>query len=125
MKMQEKGWRRVGGAAARFAGYILTGLAAVFLALLLSVLFAGTRASEDIGGAGVSEGDFLIVWKPAYLFSVPKEGDLVLFQQEETFSGEDPLGIAVYEETAMDMDQIRGKVVWKIPGFRAEGQTGR
>ena len=63
----------------------LAGLSAIFLAVALSVLFAVACASEDIGEAGVSEGDFLIIWKPAYLFSVPAEGDLVLFRPEESF----------------------------------------
>ena len=86
--MKKKCGRLIAGAAARSAGYILAGLSAIFLAVALSVLFAVACASEDIGEAGVSEGDFLIIWKPAYLFSVPAEGDLVLFRPEETFSGE-------------------------------------
>ena len=115
--MKKRYGRQIAGAAARSAGYILAGLSAIFLAVALSVLFAVACASEDIGEAGVSEGDFLIIWKPAYLFSVPAEGDLFLFRPEETFSGEDPLRIAVYAESEMDMDQVRGKVICRIPGF--------
>ena len=88
--MKKRYGRQIAGAAARSAGYILAGLSAIFLAVALSVLFAVACASEDIGEAGVSEGDFLIIWKPAYLFSVPAEGDLVLFRPEETFSGWEP-----------------------------------
>ncbi len=113
--LQENRKKRAAKAAARAAGYLLTAMTAIFLAVVLSVLFAAVRSSGDIGETGVEKGDILVVWKPAYLFSVPEEGDLVMLETEENSAGEEPFRVEVYDKSRTDMSRIRGKAVWRIP----------
>ncbi len=91
---------------------------AVFLALLLSVLSAWTVVSDAASAekAGLHDGDIAVAWKPAYLFSIPTESDTVLYDAEQGGSAGEELRAAVYDESSVDLQAVRGKVIFVIPG---------
>lgn len=111
------------GAAAKSAGRILkyaaAALLAVFAAVLFSVLFLCVSVPENSENAAMPEGGFVVAWKPAYLFSLPQEGELVVFDPEErlTASGRQELEVAFYDEDEIRLEQVRGRVLIKLPGL--------
>ena len=89
-------------------------IAAAFFAVLFTVLFTGTVVSDDLEGSELTRGDYVLAWKPAYLFSVPRNGDLVLYNTQGNLSAEE-LSAAVYDEDEIEMASVRGRIVVRIP----------
>lgn len=85
--------------------YIIVSLSAVLTAVILSVLFSVTAVSD--GEAGLTGGGFVVALKPAYLFSVPVEGDLVIYEGESSVSGGRSLKTGVYDGEEIPMEQVR------------------
>ena len=93
--------------------YIIVSLSAVLTAVILSVLFSVTAVSD--GEAGLTGGGFVVALKPAYLFSVPVEGDLVIYEGESSVSGGRSLKTGVYDGEEIPMEQVRGQVLAAVP----------
>ena len=64
------------------AKYVMIGLVAILSAAVLSVLFLA-----DSGVCGGEKKARAVAWKPAYLFSVPEDGDYVIYEGESGLSG--------------------------------------
>ena len=81
-------------------------------------IFLCVSVPENSGNAAMPEGGFVVAWKPAYLFSLPQEGELVVFDPEErmTASGRQELEVAFYDEDEIRLEQVRGRVLIKLPG---------
>lgn len=90
------------------ATYVMIGLVAILSAAVLSVLFLAVPVS---GG----EKSLAVAWKPAYLFSVPEDGDYVVYEGESGLSGGESLKVGYYDGTEMAMEHVRGKVIAVIP----------
>lgn len=93
--------------------YIIISLSAVLAAVIFSVLFSVTIVSD--GEGGMPEGGIVAALKPAYLFSVPSEGDLVIYAGESSVSEGKTLKTGVYDGEEITMEQVRGKVIVTVP----------
>ena len=106
--------RQSAKAAGRLIKLAVLCIAAAFFAVLFTVLFTGTVVSDDLEGSELTRGDYVLAWKPAYLFSVPRNGDLVLYNTQGNLSA-DELSAAVYDEDEIEMASVRGRIVVRIP----------
>lgn len=93
--------------------YIIVSLSAVLTAVILSVLFSVTAVSD--GEADLTRGRVCRGAEAAYLFSVPVEGDLVIYEGESSVSGGRSLKTGVYDGEDIPMEQVRGKVLAAVP----------
>ena len=109
-------------AAGRLVKLAVLCVAAIFAAVAISVLFAGTVVSDDLEGSDLEKGDFVLAWKPAYVFSVPQEGELVLYAMQGDLSADSGLSAAVYDKDEIDMSSVRGKIIVRIPGKFTPGE---
>ena len=106
--------RQSAKAAGRLIKLAVLCIAAAFFAVLFTVLFTGIVVSDDLEGSELTRGDYVLAWKPAYLFSVPRNGDLVLYNTQGNLSA-DELSAAVYDEDEIEMASVRGRIVVRIP----------
>ena len=109
-------------AAGRLVKLAVLCAVAIFAAVALSVLFSGAVVSDNLEGSDLEKGDFVLAWKPAYVFSVPQEGELVLCALQGDLSAENGLSAAVYDEDEIDMSSVRGKIIVRIPEKFALGE---
>ena len=94
----------------------ILGVIALSAAILSSVLFTGTVASGNLDCCDIGEGDYVLAWKPAYVFSIPEDGDLVVYDSQSNKAEGNRLRAAVYDSDEMDMASVRGKIIMKVPG---------
>lgn len=85
-------------------------LSAALLAVILSILFSVEQVTE---AGAMPEGGIAVVWKPAYLFSLPSEGDLVVCRLDAGTSDPGGLTAVFYDSSRVRMEQIRGKVIFR------------
>ena len=93
--------------------YTVLCISAVLASAVLSVLFL---AAEVPGESSGEAKDIILAWKPAYVFSIPEEGELVVYETEQTISDTGRLAAVSYDSDMVRMEQVRGKVIFRIPG---------
>ena len=111
----KSGIRQSARATGRLIKLAVLCAAAAFSAALFTVLFSGAVVTDPLEDTKLESGDYVLAWKPAYVFSIPRDGDLVLSFSQGELSSENRMNAAVYSEETMEMASVRGKIVMRIP----------